>query len=1124
MSSSTTDDFHWIGASGGSWDVPVNWDDTTTGQNPATVAPGAGATVVINGGTATPLIVNGPGTAGPLLLEGLIEFNGTIGAGSVTAATGAGVAVYPSSALHATSLLVQSGATLGAFGASAQVMVAGTATVAGTLTASGEFAVAGAASVVLTGGLLDVASSSSGVDVGTTLLGGDGYIDIEAGATLSGSGTLFADYVVSTLISWGDIVIDGVVQAQNIQAVGALDGTGTVEILAGGTFTSTVGTQGTSALTFVLGDGSLLNLSDTPGGRTAIDFPNAGTASALFVTEYPYLNGGSVPFTAGGVSGPGLINNFGAGDRLIAAANQLGGVQTATYTQGANGAGTGTLELIAGDGQAEAYYIFAGSYTLSSFVITVSPDPYDSGAYTGTFQVDLASGTGFGPSAGNGGHGLTYAGPSGGSWADPAYWQDSTTGKSAAAAPGGADTAIINGSTGYAFTALIGGGSAATLETQGNVALSGAVTAGLVETVGAGRLLLSAGGVLSAGTLSLDGTGDALIAYGVDQAAPGGALVVSGTATVADGGALGAEHGGTIRLGALDLRNGGSLTAVSPGGVVQSGTTYVAGPAPSYAIIGGPAGQTAAPGQVVIDAGATITDTSTTALSEIVANTIVANGVIDAHWLSLFDDVTGTGAATVEAGGALTLSVLDPNAAIAFTLDSGASINVVTSGTIGGGNSFLLRGRGDSVYIAYATAEPAPITGLTYGDVIQFNEGAGAAAVAFVPGVGGGTLDIVDVNGTVLATASLVGTGLAGLPYLVSGFDGAQVGVAEPGSYGLSAGTAIGNTFTYTGPAGGAWGDANNWTDTTTGLPAAVAPGAADVAVIAAQNPALPYAGYLYPTTMLTGMGAAATLDIDNALLLHGSFSAGTLMSDTNLPSVEIDAGSTLTVGTLSAGFDFQSSELLAQGAGAVLDVTGQLAAPVIPPRVGFGLSAVASDGGRIAAAAVTGYISFAAADGTLDLPTALTGEVQIGMSGTDNRIVFATPNAATLAVAAAITGFADTDVIDVTLTTPVDHVVFDQTSTAGGVLSLIGAGGTTISALNFNGNFAGHTFYSYAAGPDTTEIVLDVTCFRAGTRIRTPAGDVPVETLAVGDLVLTAAGAARPVRWIGRRRIDCRR
>ncbi|MDA8249648.1 MAG: Hint domain-containing protein [Rhodospirillales bacterium] len=45
--------------------------------------------------------------------------------------------------------------------------------------------------------------------------------------------------------------------------------------------------------------------------------------------------------------------------------------------------------------------------------------------------------------------------------------------------------------------------------------------------------------------------------------------------------------------------------------------------------------------------------------------------------------------------------------------------------------------------------------------------------------------------------------------------------------------------------------------------------------------------------------------------------------------------------------------------------------------------------------------------------------------------------------------------------------------------------------------------------------------CFVAGTLIATPGGAVPVETLAAGDLVLTADGRALPVRWLGRSTIN---
>ena len=47
------------------------------------------------------------------------------------------------------------------------------------------------------------------------------------------------------------------------------------------------------------------------------------------------------------------------------------------------------------------------------------------------------------------------------------------------------------------------------------------------------------------------------------------------------------------------------------------------------------------------------------------------------------------------------------------------------------------------------------------------------------------------------------------------------------------------------------------------------------------------------------------------------------------------------------------------------------------------------------------------------------------------------------------------------------------------------------------------------------------VTCFLTGTLIATPTGERAVESLSIGDLVLTADGAARPVRWIGRQNVS---
>jgi autotransporter passenger strand-loop-strand repeat protein len=62
-------------------------------------------------------------------------------------------------------------------------------------------------------------------------------------------------------------------------------------------------------------------------------------------------------------------------------------------------------------------------------------------------------------------------------------------------------------------------------------------------------------------------------------------------------------------------------------------------------------------------------------------------------------------------------------------------------------------------------------------------------------------------------------------------------------------------------------------------------------------------------------------------------------------------------------------------------------------------------------------------------------------------------------------------------------------------------------------------------SGTASTEITVmtSAECFLAGTRIMTPRGAAAVETLRIGDKVLTAAGRAETIEWIGQRSYDAR-
>ncbi|SEQ17131.1 Hint domain-containing protein [Thalassovita taeanensis] len=70
--------------------------------------------------------------------------------------------------------------------------------------------------------------------------------------------------------------------------------------------------------------------------------------------------------------------------------------------------------------------------------------------------------------------------------------------------------------------------------------------------------------------------------------------------------------------------------------------------------------------------------------------------------------------------------------------------------------------------------------------------------------------------------------------------------------------------------------------------------------------------------------------------------------------------------------------------------------------------------------------------------------------------------------------------------------------------------------------NFSYTTAIGNGNGTSDTAFVTvnQVPCFVAGTMIRTPEGDVPVETLEPGDLVMTRDEGAQPLRWTGARQV----
>ena len=122
-----------------------------------------------------------------------------------------------------------------------------------------------------------------------------------------------------------------------------------------------------------------------------------------------------------------------------------------------------------------------------------------------------------------------------------------------------------------------------------------------------------------------------------------------------------------------------------------------------------------------------------------------------------------------------------------------------------------------------------------------------------------------------------------------------------------------------------------------------------------------------------------------------------------------------------------------------------------------------------------------------------------------------------TTKLSATITGFAEGDTIDLTA------IQYDPSGSANlvsaNVLDVTENG--SIYTLDFDPsqNFTGDYFHLSLDSGSGTDITENTTpCYCHGTLIQTQRGQKRVENLKIGDRVMTKAGVARPIKWIGRR------
>jgi len=269
--------------------------------------------------------------------------------------------------------------------------------------------------------------------------------------------------------------------------------------------------------------------------------------------------------------------------------------------------------------------------------------------------------------------------------------------------------------------------------------------------------------------------------------------------------------------------------------------------------------------------------------------------------------------------------------------------------------------------------------------------------------------------------------------------------------------------------------------------------------------------------TITFDAGAAWTITDDGDRIATGEVIAGFGLGDTLV----------LTGYTLGGPATSYASGIgLVLDGGTTLDITGSLATAdflvtsdgtntTITETLVSGVTAPAGSSETIGAGVTVAMPTLSGGALTLASGGSITGD--ISFSGTGSTLVIAPAgNGSTTVPTNTITGFAAGDTIELGGVAFVADEDSYTVATAGTVT--VDANGTFYNLL-IAGAYVGEDNFSLSGDLAITE----VTCYAAGTRIRTAHGETPVEDLAIGDLLPTLHAGLQPIKWIGQRRYDGR-
>jgi hypothetical protein len=354
-------------------------------------------------------------------------------------------------------------------------------------------------------------------------------------------------------------------------------------------------------------------------------------------------------------------------------------------------------------------------------------------------------------------------------------------------------------------------------------------------------------------------------------------------------------------------------------------------------------------------------------------------------------------------------------------------------------------------------AAAAEVHNYALGVIRGGSTASGSGGIGVNMTASGATL-VNDMGGTITGGISFKGASGVGVDLAagatITNAGSIVGGNSNSGSGGAGADLAAGATMTNTGSIAGGYSDL----------------GSAGAGVdLAAANATMTNAGSIVGGNSFNGSAGGAGVDLAaNATMTNGgSITGGYSTSGSGGAGADLASGATMTnTGSLTGGNSSSGSG----GAGVILN------------------GGMLTTSGSIARGEGSGSLSYSYA---VDFQSSSTMAVGSGATFTGD-----------------IGGFLYGDKIDITNLAP---SVVSADFTAGTDTIATGADGTLIFA-----GASGDTFLFSSDTNGGTDVTI--ACFRCGTRILAERGEVAIESLKIGDRVMTMSGITKPIRWIGRR------